>query len=440
MVTKTLEKKIESREAVIGVIGLGYIGLSLLEAYGRAGFALRGYDYNVERMKKLNRKESYLNFLDLHLLFELQDQGRFKASSDPGVLDGVDILLISVPTTLDRYRIPDLTNLRSAFQTVNAHLKKDQLIILQSSTYPGTTQEELLPLLETSHLKVGVDFFLAHVPEVADIGNPHYDFNQIPRIVSGITPYCMKLAALLYQSLGCQTVPTSSPKIAEAAKLLQNTYRLVNISLINEMKMMFDKMHIDVWEVIEAASSKPFGFQPFYPGPGIGGDCIPVAPFYLVWKARATEGPTTLLEQSGHINEMVPMYVFNKILQGLNRKNKTLRGAKVLILGVGYKKDVNDIRESAALKILSLLKKMQAEIYYHDPYVPELADLPEFPHIHLKSTPLDYEGLSLYDMVVIVTDHSLYDWSKVVAHSELIVDTRNVLKDHPEVKYKVIKA
>lgn len=434
-----LEKKIASREAIVGVIGLGYIGLSLLEAFGKAGFSLRGYDYNAERMKQLNKKESYLNFIDPTLLFKLLDQKKFIASSNPDVLKEADILVISVPTTLDRYRIPDLSNLRSAFKVVKSHLKKDQLVILQSSTYPGTTQEELLPLLENSHLTVGKDFFLAHVPEVADIGNPKFSFSDVPRIISGITPACISLAEHLYQSLGCKTVRTSCPKVAESAKLLQNAYRLLNISFVNEMKMMFDKMDIDVWEVIEAAASKPFGFQAFYPGPGIGGDCIPVAPFYMVWKARATGGPTTLLEQSGHINDMVPIYVFNKIIQGLNRKNKVIKGAKILLLGVGYKKDVNDIRESPAVKILSMLNKMQAEIHYNDPFVPELIDIPEFPQIHLKSSELDYDKLKHYDIVVVITDHSIYNWNEIVAKSELIVDTRNVTKGIKGAKQKVIK-
>lgn len=435
-----LLNKIASKKAVIGVIGLGYIGLSLLDAFGKAGFSLLGFDLNAKKMQMLKRKESYLNFVPMGELFALMDRKRFTPSSDPAILKDADVLVISVPTSLDRHRTPDLSNLRNAFQTVRTYLKKNQLIVLQSSTYPGTTQEELLPLLETSHFKVGKDFFLAHVPEVADIGNPDFSFAQVPRIVSGITPSCLKLAEFLYEQLGCKVVPAATTAVAEAAKLLQNGFRLVNISFINEMKIMFDHMGIDVWEVIAAAASKPFGFTPFSPGPGIGGDCIPIAPFYLVWKAKVTEGPSTLLEQAGHINETMPIYVFNKLIEGLNKQKKTLREAKILVLGVGYKKDVNDIRESPALKILSLLKKMQAKIHYHDPYVPELDSLPEYPHLHLKSIHLDYEKLGQYDAVVIATDHSSYDWTEVVTHSELVIDTRNVTENIKGAKKKVIKA
>lgn len=440
---ESLKQKIASKTAVIGVIGLGYIGLSLLEGFGKAGFPLLGYDLNKERMAMLKRKESYLNFMTLTTLFDLMDEKRFHVSSHPNILKAADVLVISVPTALDRYRIPDLTNLRVAFHTVYHHLKKDQLIILQSSTYPGTTEEELLPLLEQSDLKVGVDFFLANVPEVADIGNKNFSFNQVPRIIGGITPACQQMACDLYSKIGCEVVPCSSPKVAEAAKLLQNSYRLVNISLINEMKILFDKIGINVWEVIQAAASKPFGFAPFYPGPGIGGDCIPIVAFYLVWKARIVEGPTTpttLVEQAGHINEMMPFYVFHKLIVGLAQEKKHIADSKILILGVGYKRDVNDIRESAALKLIPLLKKMFAEVYYHDPYVKELSGFLEYPEMHLKSIHLNYKALGIYDAVIIITDHTCYDWAQVVANSNLIIDTRNVTKDEIGAEENVIKA
>lgn len=437
---KQLEEKLKSKTATIGVIGMGYIGLSLLDAFGTAGYNIVGYDYNVEKMKLINQKKSYLNFMDLKNLFKLMSLKKFKASSDPKILSSADVLVISVPTTLDVHGTPDLSNLYSAFNTVHHLLKKGQLVILQSSTYPGTTKEELLPILQNSHLKVGKDFYLAHVPEVADIGNPHFNFSEVPRIVSGITTTCRKMAKILYEQIGCKVVTTSSTEVAEAAKMVQNAFRLVNISFINEMKILFDQMGMDVWEVIEAAASKPFGFMPFYPSPGVGGDCIPIAPFYLVWKAKVTGGPTTLLEQAGHINKMIPLYVFNKIVQGLNKEKKTLSKSKVLVLGVGYKKDVNDARESAALKLLPLLKKMRAETFYHDPYVQEIANFPEYPSLHLKSIELDYNKLKNYDAVVIITDHSCYDWEKVVAGSRLIIDTRNVTTGIPGAKAKVIKA
>jgi UDP-N-acetyl-D-glucosamine dehydrogenase len=435
-----LEQKIQAKRAVIGVVGLGYIGLSLLDAFGKAGFPLVGYDYNQSRMEMLARKEPYLNFIDHKDLFKLMDQNCFKASSDPSVLQAADVTVISVPTSLDQHQTPNLSNLHAAFNTVYSYLKKDQLIILQSSTYPSTTQDTLLPILENSGLKVGEDFFLAYVPEVADIGNPQFSFTQVPRIISGITPACRNLAEQLYKQIGCKVVLASSTKIAESAKLLQNSYRLLNISFINEMKMMFDRMGLDVWEVIRAAESKPFGFVPFHPSPGVGGDCIPVTPFYLVWQAKATEGPTTLLEHAGHINEMMPHYVISKVVEGLNLHKKFVREAKILVLGVAYKKNVNDIRESPSLSILALLQKMLANVEYHDPFVSELPPLVKHPDLKLRSITLDYEKLHSYDAVIIATDHSNYDWSKIVENSQLVIDTHNVTENVKNAKEKVIKA
>lgn len=434
-----LKQKIMNKSAVIGVIGLGYIGLSLLDSFGAAGFSLVGYDYDVERMKTLNKKESYLNFQDMSRLFNLMDQKRFKASSDPKILENADVLIISVPTSIDRYGTPNLSNLRAAFQTVLSHQKKQQLIVLQSSTYPGTTREELLPILTKSHLKVGIDFYLAHAPEIADIGNPQFDFMQVPRIVSGITPACVKMVSLLYQYIGCKIVPCSSTEVAEAAKLLQNSFRLINISFINEMKILFDRMNIDVWEVIEAAASKPFGFMPFYPSPGIGGDCIPIAPLYLVWKAKVNGGPTTMLEDAKRINLEMPHYVISKLIQGLNLRKKTIRDSKILVLGLGYKKDVNDIRESPALKILPILKNMLADVSYHDPFIKKLTSLPEYPDFYMESIKLDYQTLHLYDAVMILTDHSEYDWNSIAKHSELVIDTRNIASKLTDTR-NIIKA
>lgn len=434
-----LQEKIDSKEAVIGVIGFGYIGLSLLEAFGKAGFSLVGYDRDVDRVNMLKHKKSYLNFMPLTDLFEALDKHKFEPSADPAILNKADVIVISVPTSTDSHHVPNLTNLRETFKTIDKVLKKNQLIIIQSSTYPGTTEEELLPLLAHTNLKVGEDYYLAHVPEVADIGNPNFSFTQVPRIVSGITPACQQKAASLYEKIGCKVVFASSTKIAEAAKLLQNAFRLINISFINEMKIMFDRMGMDVWEVIEAASSKPFGFIPFYPGPGIGGDCIPVVPLYLIWKASLTGGPTTLLERAAQINEMMPEYVCNKLMEGLNEHKKTMSGAKVLVFGVGYKKDVNDLREAPALKILAHLKKMHVDVYYTDPFIEELPAYAESHDFHLKSVKLDYEKLALYDAVVIVTDHSIYDWKKIVKNSQLIIDTRNVTAHIVDAKNKVIK-
>ncbi len=438
--SKELKEKIASKKAVVGVIGLGYIGISLLDAFGSVGFSIVGFDLDEGRVNSIKEKNNYLSFLSMETLFDLEDKGKFKVSTDSTILTEADVIVISVSTSLDQYRIPDLTNLRNAFRTVKAHLKPHQLIIVQSSTYPGTTEEELLPLLEDSSRNAGRDFYLAHVPEVADPGNTDFAFKDVPRMVSGITPICLELAATLYETIGCPIVRCSSTRVAEAAKLLQNSYRLINISFINEMKMMFDHMNMDVWEVIKAASSKPFGFQPFYPGPGIGGDCIPVTPFYLVWKASVTEGPTTMLEQAGHINEHIPIYVFNKLILGLNRFSKPIQGAKILVLGVGYKQNVNQLRESPSLKLITLMKKMQADVSYHDPYVPEISSIPEHPGLHLKSIQLDYGTLHTFDAILILTDHTSYDWKKVVEHSKLVIDTRNVTGNIEGAEEKVIKA
>ena len=437
--SSTLIEKIASKEAVIGVIGLGYIGLSLLDAFKKLNFPLVGYDTDVKRVEMLKNKKSYISHLTLEGLFS-QGEKRFEPSSDPDILQKADVIVISVSSGLDDHQTPNLSNLRQTFELVLKSLKKDRLIILQSSTYPGMTENELLPILEQSHLKIGKDFYLAYVPEVFDIGNKDFTFTQIPRIMGGITPACLETAKLLYETIGCQVVPCSSPSIAESAKLLQNSYRLLNISFINEMKIMFDGMGIDVWEVIKAANTKPFGFTAFHPSAGAGGDCIPVSPAYLIWEAKETAGPTTLLETAEHINNTIPNYVVDKIIQGLARKKKSINGAKVLVLGIAYKKDINDIRLAPALKILSLLNKNQAKTYYNDPYVKEISAHHKYPDLNLKSVPLIYEQLTFYDAVVIVTDHSNYDWEKIVANSQLVVDTRNVTATINGPKKNVIKA
>lgn len=436
----TLEQKIATRQAVVGVVGLGNIGLSLLDAFGQNGFPLVGYDVDTKKVEMLKTKKSYINHLDMEPLFRLIENDRFKVSDDPSILKSADVIIISVATTLDEHGNPNLSNLLAAFKAGSKYFKNDQLIVVQSSTYPGTTEEELLPLLEKSQLKVGKDIFLAYVPEVCDFGNQDFTFCEVPRIIGGITPECVKLAKLLYEQAGCKTVPVSSPRIAEAAKLLQNAYRLINISFINEMKILFDHMGINVWEVIEAAKTKPFGFAPFYPGPGIGGDCIPVVPFYLVWNAKACHGPSTMLEQAGHIDDMMVEYVLNKLMIGLNRFHKAISEAKILVLGVAYKKDVNDIRESPAIKLMEQLKKMDAKLSYHDPLIDTISHVKQFPDLNYKSINLNYDQLDSYDAVIIITDHSTYDWNKIVSHSKLVIDTRNVTANIPDPDHKIIKA
>jgi UDP-N-acetyl-D-glucosamine dehydrogenase len=341
---------------------------------------------------------------------------------------------------MDEHHLPDLTNLRQAFQTACKYVKKDMLVVLQSSTYPGTTEEEFLPLLEKTGLKVGQDFHLAHVPETADPGNPHYCFNEVPKIISGITPSCREAALELYKSAGFKVYPCPSTKVAESAKILQNAFRLVNISFINEVKVMLDRMGVDVWDVIAAASTKPFGFMPFYPSPGAGGDCIPVDSEYLIWKARVTEGPTTLLEMAEHINRSMPHYVVEKVVEGLNRHEKSIHHTSILVLGVSYKKDVNDIRESAALSILFQLKQMQAKVEYHDPFIKKLPPIHRYPGMEFQSIDFDYEKLDKYDAIVIGTDHTFYDWDQIVAKSKLVIDPYNATAKVSGSKNKIVKA
>jgi len=438
--TELLQKKISSKEAVIGFIGLGYIGLSLLEVFGNAGFPTVGFDINQEKVAMLKREESYFNFLPLQDLFSLMCNKRFEVSDNASILEKADVIFICVPTSLDEHFSPDLTALRKAFQTAVKFLKKDRLIILQSTTYPGTTVQELLPLLEQSGLKAGKDFNLGYAPETADIGNPNYQFNAVPKVVAGISSDCLKMTELLYQLAGFHVVTSPSTQVAEAAKILQNSFRLINISFINEMKIMLDRMGIDIWEVVQAASTKPFGFMPFYPSAGAGGDCIPTDPEYLIWKARTTDGPTTMLEMAAQINRAMPHYVVEKVIEGLNREEKSVKGAKILLLGVGYKKDVNDIRESAALPILFALKQREAIVHYHDPFVHQLPPLPRFPELDLKSEAFDLQKLKDYDAVIITADHTFYDWSKITAHSRLIIDTLNATSVVEGAKHNVIKA
>ncbi len=436
----SLKEKISSKRATVGLIGMGYIGLSLLEAFGKAGFSLVGYDCDEKRVDMLKKGISYYNFRPIDFLFSLIKQGKFKPSSDPHLLDSADVLIISVPTSLDHHRLPDLSALKKAFLTVKNCLKKDQLIILQSTTYPGCTGKDLLPVLEASQMQVGKDFFLGHVPEISDPGQLDHLFTDIPRIVSGITPACRQITEALYQAVGCKTFPCPSTEVAEAAKILQNTYRLVNISLINEMKIMFDRMGIDVWEVIEAASQKPFGFTPFYPSPGIGGDCIPVVSSYLSWKAQETDGPSSLMDLAATVNLTIPHYVIDKLIEALNNREKTLNEAKILLLGVAYKKDINDLRESSSLKILSLLKQKKVNVDYNDPYIPELSNLKGYPDLNLKSIELSKENLASYDVVIIATDHSFYNWNELYERSKLIIDTRGALNKRPDPQKKTVKA
>lgn len=446
MSMEELLHQIIEKEAKIGIIGLGYTGLGLAHDFGNAGFQVIGFDTDANKIHKLQNHENYVAGLALENLFPLLDAGFFNATSNDEALSQADVLIISVPTPLNAKREPDISCVEKAGQTVAGVLKKkgligaahgsyrpsfseyekepqekSTLIVLQSTTYPGTTEEVLLPLLEKeTGLKVGSDFFLAHVPEREDAGNPVAILSQIPRICGGVTRKCLFLAKALYENITVKVHPCSSPRIAEAAKSYENTFRLINIAFVDEMKMAFDKMNIDIWEVIEAASTKPFGFTAFYPGPGIGGECIPVDPLYLAWRAKKFNAQTTMIDRASDINLKISEYVVQKTEEALKKLNKNIQNAKILLLGVAFKKDVGDIRESPSLRVIQLLREKGSQLSYHDFFVPNINGL--------QSIQLTEQALADADCVIILTDHSQYNWNSICQNSALIVDTRNATK------------
>lgn len=423
-----LEKKIKSRDARIGVIGMGYVGLPLVKTFLVQGFEVVGFDIDEKKVKLLNQGTSYIRHVPADELKSYIKKKKFQATADFTALAEADVIIICVPTPLDSYKNPDLSFVLKTTQTISKALRKGQLVVLESTTYPGTTEEEVLPLLESVGLEVGEDFFLAYSPERENPGDEVYTTEKIPKIVGGVTPDCSRVAKTLYDQIIKRTVPVSSPKVAEAAKIMENVFRSVNIAMVNEMKMIFDQMGIDVWEVIQAASTKPFGFMPFFPGPGYGGHCIPVDPFYLAWKAKEVEYPTKFIELAGEINTRMPYYVVTKTVEALNENGKTIKGAKILILGLAYKEDIDDQRESPSLKIISLFKKRGADVSYNDPYVPQAGGYRDYPGLVLESVDLTEKKLKECDAVVIVTAHSAYDFEWIAKNASLIVDTRNAIK------------
>jgi UDP-N-acetyl-D-glucosamine dehydrogenase len=434
---RTLQKRIKDKEAVVGVVGLGYVGLPLVKAFLKKGFAVTGFDIDRRKVEMLNQGKSYIKHITATELRPYLSTKRFAATTEFGRLTDVDAVLICVPTPLDDHRNPDLSFVLNTTETIAKHLRKGQLVVLESTTYPGTTDEEMLPILERNGLKVGKDFFLAFSPERENPGDPVYTAENTPKVVGGLTKDCLALADTLYSQVVVKTVPVSSTRAAESTKLLENIFRSVNIALVNELKMIFDRMGIDVWEVIKAASSKPFGFMPFYPGPGLGGHCIPIDPFYLTWKAREVDYSTKFIELAGEINTAMPYYVINKTLEALAEKGKSFKGSKILVLGIAYKKDIDDQRESPALKIISLLQKKGAKVEYNDPHVPESSGHREYPGMSLKSVPLTAKRLRQADAVIIATDHTSYDFGWIVKNAKLVVDTRNAVKTRSK---NVIKA
>ena len=425
---RTLQKRIKDKEALVGVVGLGYVGLPLVKAFLKKGFAVTGFDIDRRKVDMLNQGKSYIKHITAAELRPFLSTKRFAATTEFARLTDMDAVLICVPTPLDDHRNPDLSFVLTTTETIAGHLRKGQLVVLESTTYPGTTDEEMLPILERGGLKAGRDFFLAFSPERENPGDPVYTAENTPKVVGGLTKDCLALADTLYSQVVVKTVPVSSTRAAESTKLLENIFRSVNIALVNELKMIFDRMGIDVWEVIQAASSKPFGFMPFYPGPGLGGHCIPIDPFYLTWKAREVDYSTKFIELAGEINTAMPYYVINKTLEALAEKGKSFKGSKILVLGIAYKKDIDDQRESPSLKIISLLQKKGAKVEYNDPYVPESSGHREYPGMSLKSVPLTAKRLRQADAVIIATDHTSYDFGWIVKNAKLVVDTRNAVK------------
>ncbi len=425
---KAFEKKIRDHKAVVGVIGLGYVGLPLVKAFVNRGYRVLGFDIDERKVAMLNRGRSYIKHVSTTELKIYLAAKQLAATTDFTRLREADAVLICVPTPLDSHRNPDLSFVLKTTETIAKYLRKGQLIVLESTTYPGTTDEDMLPILERGGLKAGRDFYLAFSPERENPGDPVYSAFNTPKVVGGFSKACLRLAHCLYSQVVVKSVPVSSTRAAEATKLLENIFRSVNIALVNELKMIFERMGIDVWEVIRAASSKPFGFMPFYPGPGLGGHCIPIDPFYLTWKAREVDYSTKFIELAGEINTSMPYYVVNKMIESLSARGESIKGAKVLVLGIAYKRDIDDQRESPSLKIIDLLQKKGIRVCYNDPYVPESSGHREYPGLALKSVPLTTARLRKMDAVIISTDHSCYDYDQIVRNSKLVVDTRNAIK------------
>jgi UDP-N-acetyl-D-glucosamine dehydrogenase len=423
---RALAEKITNRTARVGVIGLGYVGLPLAVEFARAGFHVTGIDLDLRKVEAINSGHSYIKDVEGDDVERAVREGKLHTTGDFGALREVDTISICVPTPLRKTKDPDISYIVSATESIAANFKRGQLVVLESTTYPGTTDEVILPRLSAGGYTVGRDFFLAFSPERVDPGNPQYQTQNIPKVIGGVTPTCIKLATALYSTAIQTVIPVSSPATAEMVKLLENTFRAVNIGLANELAIMCNKLGVDVWEVIQAAATKPFGFMPFYPGPGLGGHCIPIDPHYLSWKLKTLDYNARFIELASEINTNMPNYVLDLVADALNDSSKALRGSRVLVLGVTYKRDIEDVRESPAIDIISLLLGKGAQTDYHDPYVPtlEIADHDE----PIRSIELTEEALRSYDAVVIVTDHSSYDYDWIVAASKLVVDTRNATR------------
>lgn len=433
---KALLEKINNKTATVGIIGMGYVGLPLALEFAEKGFLTIGFDIDEKKIPLLNSGSSYINHIKSEKIKKVVDSKKFFATTDFSKLSEADAVIICVPTPLNEHREPDMAYIENSGKVIAKYLKAGQFIVLESSTYPGTTEEILQPLFEEAPITqgsgknkfaVGKDFYLAFSPEREDPNNLKYSTATIPKVVGGVTPDCLEIATALYNHVIIQTVPVSSPRAAEATKLLENIYRSINIALVNELKMVFERMDIDVWEVVDAAATKPFGFQAFYPGPGLGGHCIPIDPFYLTWKAREYDINTKFIELAGEINTFMPYYVIEKAAEVLNKNKKSLNGSKVLIIGAAYKKDIDDMRESPSLKLIELLREKGADVDYNDPFVPKLPQTRKY-NYEMESVELTEKNLKSYDLILLSTDHTKYDYKFISENSDLILDTRNAFE------------
>ncbi|STZ75399.1 nucleotide sugar dehydrogenase [Bergeriella denitrificans] len=429
----TTIQKFADRTATIAIVGLGYVGLPLMLRYTDIGFKVLGFDIDREKVARLNRGESYIEHIPAAKIAAAR-AGLFEATDDFARIGEADAVILCVPTPLNKYREPDMSYVVSTTEAVAPYLRAGQVVSLESTTYPGTTEEELLPRIEARGLKAGQDIFLVYSPEREDPGNPNFETRTIPKVIGGHTPACLEAGIALYQPAIDRVVPVSSTKAAELTKLLENIHRAVNIGLVNEMKIVADKMGIDIHEVIDAAATKPFGFVPYYPGPGLGGHCIPIDPFYLTWKAREYGVNTRFIELAGEVNSAMPDYVIGKVALALNAHKRAVKDSKILILGIAYKKNVDDMRESPSVEVMERLAKLGADIAYADPHVPVFPHLPGHTRFDLSSEPLTAENLAGFDCVVLTTDHDKFDYPLIAQHAKLIIDTRGRFpKDAPHV-------
>src|SRR3989442_3104022 len=439
-VKNDLIAKIQAHEARVGIVGLGYVGLPLVLRFAEEHFPVLGFDVDPAKVRKLQAGESYIRHIPAKRLRVLIKEKQFEPTTDFQRLAEADCIIICVPTPLTPKKDPDLQYIENTTDAISRTLRKGQLVSLESTTYPGTTEEILLERFRTTGLEVGKDYYLVFSPEREDPGNPKFSTRTIPKVVGGITSDCLEVGRALYGKVIDRVVPVSSTRAAELVKLLENIYRSVNIALVNELKLLADRMDIDIWEVIDAASTKPFGFTSFYPGPGLGGHCIPIDPFYLSWKAKEYDFSTRFIQLAGEINTSIPYYVVERVGKALNDRSRSIRGAKILVLGVAYKKDVDDVRESPALEIMELLQHKGAILSYADPYIPRLHKMRAYDFSHMASVELSEDVLKSHDLALITTDHTNFDYQRIVDHSPLIVDTRNATRKVTRGRENIVRA